>query len=409
MRIALLVALVALVLGGLVGVLVTRDPGYVLVAYEDMAVETSLWFAVLILVAAYFLIRMAAFLLVRLGRGRGRLTDWNRRRRSRAARDQTVRGLLLMAEGRYGDARKLLEHAAPEAQAPIVNYLQAARAAHEVGDTDGRDRLLRSAHQSTAGSRFAVGLTQAELQSDHGQWELALATLLELRRKSPRHPQVLRLLAQCYRQLEDWQALLELESDLRRARVLSDDELAALELDAWRGRLASGREDPVALWKQVPKDRRRHPELVIAFADAQVAAGQTGEAESSLRQALEQNWSDELVTRYGVLQSPDPNRQLVAAEGWLKERPNNPDLLLTLGRISLMNRSWAKAREYLEASLRMKRSAEAQGELGRLCVALGETERGSELLSRALDTLPDLPLPERPVSGTSAPQSSSGA
>ena len=39
---------------------------------------------------------------------------------------------------------------------------------------------------------------------------VALATLLQLYRQAPRHGRVLRMLVDCYRQLEDWQAILEL-------------------------------------------------------------------------------------------------------------------------------------------------------------------------------------------------------
>ena len=82
------------------------------------------------------------------------------------------------------------------------------------------------------------------------------------------------------------------------------------------------------------------------------------------------------------------------AEGWLKERPNDAQLLLALGRICLMNQQWQKAREYLELSLRLQRSDEVYGELGRLCSALGDNERGSEYLRLAIPALPDLPLPD---------------
>jgi HemY protein len=391
----MLVLVVALVLGGLVGVLVARDPGYVLIAYQDVAVETSLWFSLLVLVAAYVLIRLASLLFLRVGRGRGSLKGWTQRRRSRAARDQTVRGLLLMAEGRWAEARKLLEGAAARVQAPLINYLNAARAAHEMGDTRGRDGLLRAAHESTPGARFAVGLTQAELQRAEGQWELCLATLLQLRRQSPRHPQVLRMLVSCYQQLQDWQAILELAGELKKQRVMSDAALLALQLEAWQGRLRAGREDPQTLWKAVPGALRREPTLVADFARALAAADHDSDAEAMLRTALDHTWTAELVRLYGTLLNADPARQLVVAEAWLQQRPNDSDLLLCLGRISLMNRLWAKAREYLEASLRLKRTAEAQSELGRLCAALGDTERGGELLTQALDSLPALPLPER--------------
>lgn len=395
MRIVLVGLAAVLVLGGGVGVLIARDPGYVLVAYQDRAVETSLWFALLALLSVGLLVWLVVSLAFRALRGSGRLKGWHQRRRTRVARDHTVRGLLLMAEGRWAEARKLLEGAAGRAPAPLINYLHAARAAHETGDMAGRDALLKAAHESTPGSRFAVGLTQAELQLAQGHREACLATLLQLYRQAPRHPQVLRMLGTCYRHLHDWQAIIELVPELKKHRVLPEDELRALQIEAWGGRLAAGRDDPEALWKSLPRDLRREPALAAPFTRALADAGRGGEAETLLRGVLEQNWDGELVRLYGTLVDADPERQLVVAEGWLKERPNDPDLLLALGRICLMNHLWAKAREYLEASLRLRRSSEAQSELGRLCAALGDSERGGELLIQALDGLPALPLPER--------------
>jgi HemY protein len=83
-------------------------------------------------------------------------------------------------------------------------------------------------------------------------------------------------------------------------------------------------------------------------------------------------------------------------------------LLLALGRISLAGRNWTKAREYFEASLKQRRSAEVYGELGRLCLAMGERPRATELLAQALDMggqLPALPLPETPTGDANAARS----
>ena len=92
-----------------------------------------------------------------------------------------------------------------------------------------------------------------------------------------------------------------------------------------------------------------------------------------------------------------PIGRRATAEGWLKTRPNDPTLLLALGRIALANRDWASAREYFEASLKQRRSAEVYGELGRLCLAMGERPRAAELLAQSIDMsgeLPVLPLPQ---------------
>ncbi|MBK82141.1 MAG: heme biosynthesis protein HemY [Gammaproteobacteria bacterium] len=391
-RVALLLA-AALVLGGLLGVLVARDPGYVLVSYRDVAVESSLWVALAAVILLYLLLRLVGVIVSRLGVGRGGLRNWRERRRHRAARDQTIRGLLQMAEGHWEEARRLLEKAAPEVEAPLINYLNAARAAQEAGDAAGRDRLLRAAEASTPGARFAVGLAQAELQRDQGQWEACLATLLQLYRQAPRHGRVLRMLVDCYRQLEDWQAILELTDALHKHHVLEADALAALRIEAWRGRLDQGRESAADLLDALPRELRHEPAVVSRFAE-RLAASDAAAAEGLLRRALEHRWDPGLVRQYGTLTGADADARRVVAEGWLKERPNDADLLLALGRISLQLRAWAQAREYLEASLRLRRSADAQAELGRLCAAMGDGERGAELLVQAQGSLPDLPLPE---------------
>ncbi|MCZ6617451.1 MAG: heme biosynthesis protein HemY [Gammaproteobacteria bacterium] len=395
MKLGLLVLAIAMVLGGLVGTLVVRDPGYVLVAFADFAVETSLWFAVLILLGLYFLIRFTVFVSTRFLRGGGSFGTWNRRRKVRGARQQTVLGLLLMAEGRWAEARRLLVVAATEVRSPLINYLNAARAAHELRDVEGRDDLLRMAHETTPGSRFAVGLTQAQLQLSIGQWEQCLATLLQLRSEAPKHTLVLTMLASCYEELLDWQALIELIPVLKKTKALEPDEIDRLQLHAWTHRLETEKIDLEGAFEGVPRELRRRGALVMRYARMLDANGNSARAEAVVRTALEQTWDDELVELYGRIVSSDVARQLVVAERWLKERPNDAGLLLCLGRICLMNRQWAKAREYLEVSLRLLRTPEVYGELGRLCTALGDVSRGSEYLSQALMELPGLPLPER--------------
>lgn len=397
MKLGLLIVVVAVVLGGLIGTLVVRDPGYVLLSYGDMAFETSLWFALVLLALAYLVLRFLFWIFARTMASTGRFGSWLRRRKATKAQRQTVQGLLLMAEGQWAEARKVLTASAREVNTPLINYLTAARAAHELGDAEGRDELLRSAHESTPGSKFAVGLTQAELQKSAAQWEQSLATLLQLRSSSPRHPQVLAMLTQVYEELADWQALIELLPEVKKRKIFPDEVFSNLQQRAWIARLVQAGPDAGSVWSAVPKELKRAPGLVAAYARALIDGGADAnaadKAETAIRIALQQTWDDDLVVLYGVTMAADPERQLVVAESWVKEKPNDPKLLLTLGRICLMNQTWSKAREYFEASLRLQRSAEVYGELGRLCVSLGEIERGSEYLAHATVPLPPLPLP----------------
>jgi len=144
------------------------------------------------------------------------------------------------------------------------------------------------------------------------------------------------------------------------------------------------------------------------YVNALVAAGGNDEAEATLAKALRQDWNEALVALYGRVRVERTERQIGAAEAWLKARPNDPALLLALGRIMLANRDWAKAREYLEASLKHRRDAETYAELGRLCLAMGERPRAAELLSQAVTLggqLPELPLPDANANDANAVRS----
>ena len=106
--------------------------------------------------------------------------------------------------------------------------------------------------------------------------------------------------------------------------------------------------------------------------------------------------SDSLLSLYGKVQGNNISEQLITAENWLKERPNNPTLLLTLGRISLRNELWGKAKEYFEASIQLQPSLESYAELCRLSPRLDENnEQTNRHLKGLIESiaLPKLPMP----------------
>jgi len=89
-------------------------------------------------------------------------------------------------------------------------------------------------------------------------------------------------------------------------------------------------------------------------------------------------------------------------EKWLKSRPNNSTLMLSLGRACLRNRLWGKAREYFKSALRFSKSmavsAEANAELARLLDHMGEHAQSAALYGKAMaqlnHKLPELPMPD---------------
>jgi len=389
MRLIILI-IVALLVGGLVGGLLAKDPGYVLLAYDHWSIETSLWLFLIAWVFTYFLFRLSVQMVLALNRGQRAIGTWSRQRHAKNARTQMVKGLLLLSEGRWEEARKQLLKNVGYSDTPLVNYLAAACAANAQGLLELRDSLLQKADTTTPGSHQSVALVQAQLQIRAEQWEQALATLVGLREVVPEHPLMLKFLAQCYRQLGDAVALWELLPVLRRYKVLPAEELVNLEAFCCLSLLrdekflseAGGAEK---LWRKLSKDLRADEAFIARVAPILNQSDAAGLAERIVKEQLNRSWNDELILVYGQLLQADAEKQLVTAESWLKQRPNSAALLLTLGRLSMRIQAWAKAREYFEASLRICKGKVVYAELGRLCLAMGDSSRGAEYLAKALE------------------------
>ncbi|MCK7552835.1 MULTISPECIES: heme biosynthesis protein HemY [Marinobacter] len=407
----LLIILVALLIGVGLSLGLEYDLGYIRISLGHYLIETNFWVGLALLLAVVVVSVVSVNLLRRMRHGTGLVTTWVRRGNERRARRRTTQGLLALAEGNWPRARKLLTSSASHADTPLINYLAAAQAAFESGDHDAVDRLLRLAFESTPGSDMAVGITQAQLQLAGNRLEQALATLVRLRKQAPHHPFVLKLLKNTYLRLEDWRELSKLLPEMRKRNLLTADELENLERTVWQNLLQRAAEDcrrqtgsgsaslePLTrLWDELPGVLRRDERTIREYARLLAALGDEAQSETLLRKVLRNHWSDELINLYGRIEGHKPDEQLLMAEQWLKDRPNNAELLLALGRLSLRNELWGKAREYFETSLRLRRSRETLAELSRLNAHMGESGTSVKLLMQGLmsdSELPDLPMPK---------------
>jgi len=387
-----------------------RQGGFVMVRVGDLTLQSSLFVALAAVVVVWVLAAVLASLVRRLrhvpDRVRGRLSQ----RRSRRARDELVEGLIELAEGRYALAEKRLEHSAGAARLPVLNHLLSALAAQRRGDWKRRDDLLAEADAAEPRARLAVGLVQARLQADAGQWEQALATLGWLRKEAPRNHRLLTLMARALQALEDEPGLEALLPDLRREAVLPDDEMTALEARLLEHRLAAlgptaGADTLAQVWKALPRARQRDPGLRARYARALIDAGYPETAERQLRRWLKDRWASELVKVYGELEMDPPQRAYNPLAAWLKERPEDPALLYAAARQAIRCALWGQARSYLEAATARVNDPAVDRLLAELYERLDEPEKARLAYRRALGLVPEtnsLPMIEPTLSAEGA-------
>lgn len=408
MRKIFILALVALLLGVGVVAIIETDPGYVLVAYGNYTVETSLWVGLLVLALFSFVIYAVVRLFRRLLGSQGSIASWLGSRRSRAASRLTTRGLISFIEGNWQRARRQLLRGAKNSEAPLINYLMAARASYRLNEPDRMREYLGAAEAAEAEAGIAVELTQAEMKLHAGQYEQALATLVRARRNAGRHPYVLDLLHRACYGLRDWEQLAGLLPELRKYKVLGGDALESLEREVYLGILsASARskegssESLHKAWQRMPAHLKQDSRVLKDYVALLVAVGDSAPAEKVITRALKQQWDPALVRQYGLVEGEQPARQLAQAESWLSAHQSDPQLLLCLGRLSAREKLWGKARDYFESAYRVESTAEVCAELGRLTLALGEPKVAAaydrEGLKKSQAQLPELPMPEAMV------------
>jgi HemY protein len=366
-------ALLSILLGAFAAHFLLADRGYVLVNFRGYVVEMSVPGLVIVLVFAYLLIR--ALVAVADAPRRWRAA---RQQRQLVRRDSDLTtGLTQLIEGNWARSERVLTQGLKRVDAPLANYLLAARAAQLQGAPERRDQWLELAQAVSSEGATSALLTRAELQLAAGEPAAAVATLQTLQEQKSDHPAAIALLARAYRALDDCAALLALLPRLGRAPLPSAEReaLASLAIEGALGSADLNSESLSELWASLPSELRVAPTLVAERGRALDRLGRGEEAERELKAALKREWHPSLVQSYGELRGADAAKQLKQIETWLKTYPEDAALLLAAARVSMANELWGKARSYLESSLALAPTADAYALYGKLLTGLGEEDR----------------------------------
>jgi HemY protein len=354
----LLVAVLAALIAAVgVGHLVATHPGIVAISVEGKVFRLSLaLFCVLTLggtLLALFLLRA----LYRVLTIRRRYRRWRAERARRRAQLALNDGLLALAAGDYASAERTLQRGAQISSTP-VHYLAAAQAAHALHAPARRDAYLALADDGSAA--LPVGLRRVEMLLDEGELGAAERALQPLLERHGKAAQVLRLRHRLLASQSRWDELVALLPALRRHKVFAEAHLAEMEAELAARRLAQPMVtlvDAQEIWRALSKPAREQSAVLLAHARALLRLEAGDEAESLLRKALGRHWDPRLVALYAELDVASPAALLGRAEAWLATRPDDPQLLLTLGRLGYRAALWGKARAYLEEAIARHPSA----------------------------------------------------
>lgn len=394
-----LILLLLIAFGAAVGfAAIAKDTnGYVRVHLDPYTVEVNVWVFIFAVLALFILLYLLFRLLSWIFMTKKRVGKWKQRKDELSAGKSMQKGYIDLIEGKWDSAEKRLVAKADKSPAPVLNYLAAAHAAQQNGEPSRRDEYLKKAFDKDPSSKVAVDLTQARMQFETGDLDAAKNTLTRLQFHVPKNEQVQRMLLAVNRERQDYAGVLQQLPKLKRLPNFTTEEAFTTECEACTHLLESASEQGIEavekFWNSLTRKQRQTPELVDQYAYELMEAGEEEKCELLLRKTLRKNWNSDLAYTYGLVQL-DAARQLRLAEDWLNNHPQDPNLLLTLGRLAFRAEAWDKAKSYYQQAITAGASQEANRELGRLLEKLGESDKALEYYRSGLEQV--LPAPKAP-------------
>ena len=366
--------------------------GYALFVYPPWRIEISLTLFLLAALALFAVLYGLLRLASHTARLPAQVAAFRRRARANRAHEALRQAWQAFMEGRYGRAEKLAGRAYGLDEAPGMAALLAARAAHAMRDPGRRGRWLARAVDAAGASRYARLATEAEAAVDERRFEEAREVLRELHATGPRHAATLRLLMRAEQGLQNWDEVLRLLRILEKRDAVPAELAAQLRITATIENLRKKAIDADGLavyFASVPAADRTRPRVASTAARLFIDLGACERAHPIIRDALEEQWSSELVALYGECRGGDDLARIEQCERWLVAHPRDPGLLLALGRLCAGRELWGKAQSYLDASLSAQPSRAAHVELARLLERIGRDADANRHYRAAAD--PKLP------------------
>lgn len=372
--------LIALAGGLALSMYASHDPGYIVLSLDPYTVRLPLALFVLFLLMAFAVLYLLINAIVGLFRAPKKVKKWRKGKQELSAQQYTMKGFAGLIEGNWSDAEGNLLSKLDHNNASLMNYLGAAYAAQQQGQIDRRNQHLKAALDAHPRQELAIKLTRSRMQMQAGEFGDARDQLEYLRLSAPRNLAVARLLADVYRELNDWPALVQLMPALGKLKAFPEDELKAREKFALEHHL----EAPALLqgdgskidetFKALPRKKKKDAAAVASYARQLIRSGEVERAESVIRKALNREWNPDLVKLYGLTETKHGRDQLKLLESWAKKYGDDPQLTFAMARLHRRDNQLEKAKELYAQVVAATGDPEAIAEMGDLLEQMGDPE-----------------------------------
>ena len=360
-----------------IGFLIKQDPGYILVYYHQWSISTSLWVGLLALFILWTVLHYALRLIKHILSIRSTLGHWSHQRRHKKALGHVDKGLCHLLNAEWKKSEDTFRKSKKDSPNPLLNHYFTAMAAQQQGNFESRDNCLKEACELSEQFEIPVLLYKTQLQIDSKQWQEALNTLEHLYQRTPKNVSVLTSLKKVALELQDWPRLEILLPELAKQQCVSKTELDNLYEDVYIAYLQSIdlTKEPELIdsrWKDIPSKYQNNPNILYQYSTILNASSEKEQAITLIENFLRKQWDAQLVALYGTILDSNIPQRILTAEKWLQQHPDDIDLLYSLAQLSIVEKLWTKARDYLLSCQKLSPNTKYLIALASLCELTGE-------------------------------------
>lgn len=369
--------------GFFVGAMLVDQKGYVLIAFDDWTIESSVVFMVMAILVFYACLQLLEWGIVNLFAFWGRTRHWFGWRKQQVAQQKTLSSLLDLAGGRFALAEKNSARYASLSEQPVLNYLTAANAAQRQGKTEQRDKYLESAALLESDDS-ALLATRLQLLIDDGDY-LQAAQWLEKHKPSD---EITALALPIYQHTQQWQRVLDSAKILLKNKSLGEEAYQEIVISAHQHLLSDASlKDSDSLhicYNEFARKVRNNIDIFSHYAKLMIKLEQFPQVESALFKRLRKKESQSLVMLLSELTENDAKRaseQLINLSGDFDE---DAIFLQTIAQLLATQRQWQLAKEWYVKAIALKPTAELYHQLAHVQQELGEKNGALSSFNSAL-------------------------
>lgn len=198
-----------------IGLLAQTYPGYILLQVGHWRIQTSLWFALVLLIVVIILARLIIRLISSIGHGFASLSVWRQQYRRLSAQKALTQGILAYSSDKWQEAGRHCQRYAKHSDQPFLHYWFWAQAL--LKQNQQADKVIELAFSNASDKQKPyVHLLQAQAYFNQRQWQQCIKQLKKLPKQLQQAPLSLKLQCQCLAQQKLWEDLWPIVNQLKQ-------------------------------------------------------------------------------------------------------------------------------------------------------------------------------------------------